>query len=98
MITFPIVISPSRPSETRSPLESIVVSYVLITPAKNEESNIRRTIESILSQTIRPSKWIIIDDSSTDRTAAIVKEYLATYEFIKLIESRLPPKGISPGK
>ena len=49
--------------------------YVIITPAKNEESYIEKTIESVLSQTVRPSKWIIVDDASTDRTAEIVSKY-----------------------
>src|SRR2546425_717973 len=64
--------------------------YVIITPAKNEESYIEKTIESVLSQTVRPSKWIIVDDASTDRTAEIVSKYSTRYEFIALLNAEIP--------
>lgn len=75
----------SVPLEPQS-LRVSTLKYVLVTPAKNEELHIRRTIESVISQTIRPSKWIIVDDESTDRTAEIVKEYLSDWKFIELLE------------
>ena len=33
-------------------------SYVLITPAKNEEKYIQKTLNSIVSQTILPKRWV----------------------------------------
>ena len=41
--------------------------FVLITPAHNEEALIKKTIESVISQTILPMRWVIVDDGSTDR-------------------------------
>ena len=49
--------------------------FVLITPAHNEEALIKKTIESVISQTILPMRWVIVDDGSTDRTAEIVQGY-----------------------
>jgi len=46
--------------------------YVLITAARDEETNIQKTIESVVAQTIKPKKWIIVSDESTDRTEEIV--------------------------
>jgi hypothetical protein len=40
--------------------------FVLITPAHNEEALIKKTIESVISQTILPMRWVIVDDGSTD--------------------------------
>lgn len=60
-------------------------TYVLITPAKNEELFIRNVLESVVSQTLRPLRWIIVNDSSTDRTTEIVQEYIAQYDFISLL-------------
>lgn len=60
-------------------------TYVLITPAKNEELFIRNVLESVVSQTLRPLRWIIVNDSSTDRTADIVQEYVAKFDFISLL-------------
>ncbi len=63
-------------------------SYALITPARNEESNIERTIQSVLSQTILPQKWIIINDSSTDRTDEIIEQYHSKTPFIDHVKRR----------
>lgn len=59
--------------------------YVLMTSAKNEESNISKTIESILSQSVLPMKWVIVNDGSSDKTGDIVRGYLHN-DIIDLIE------------
>jgi poly-beta-1,6-N-acetyl-D-glucosamine synthase len=59
--------------------------YLLITAAFNEEEHIEKTIRSVVSQTIRPEKWFIVSDGSTDRTDAIVKEYVLKNEWIELL-------------
>jgi len=60
------------------------VAYVLVTAAYNEETFIEHTIRSIVSQTIRPAKWIIVSDGSTDKTDDIVNRYAAESDFIQL--------------
>ena len=60
-------------------------SYVLITPARNEEAYISKTIKSVISQTILPKKWVIVSDGSTDGTDAIVNQYAAKFDFIELL-------------
>ena len=40
-------------------------AYVLITPARNEAQFIELTIKSVVSQTVRPLKWVIVSDGST---------------------------------
>lgn len=59
--------------------------YILITSARNEEQLIENTIKSLVAQTIKPYKWIIVSDNSTDRTDEIVNKYAIEYPFIKLI-------------
>jgi biofilm PGA synthesis N-glycosyltransferase PgaC len=61
------------------------LSYVLITPARNEEAFIGLTIESVVQQTVRPLKWVIVSDGSTDRTDEIVRQYAARYEWIDFV-------------
>jgi poly-beta-1,6-N-acetyl-D-glucosamine synthase len=58
--------------------------YVLITPARNEDKHIRKTIESVASQSVLPDRWIIISDGSTDKTEEIVREFESVYPFITL--------------
>lgn len=59
--------------------------YVLITAARNEEVHIEGTIKSILAQTLRPIKWIIVSDGSKDGTDEIVNSYKAYNDVIHLI-------------
>src|SRR6185503_850693 len=66
------------------------LSYVLITPIRNEETFIEKTIESVIHQTVLPLKWVIVDDGSTDRTPAIVSRYLPTYGWMELV--RMPER------
>ncbi len=61
-------------------------SYVLITPARNEEAFIEKTIESVIHQTVLPVKWVIVDDGSTDRTPEIVSRYLAQYPWVEMVQ------------
>jgi len=63
-------------------------SYVLITPARNEEAYIEKTIQSVISQTILPKKWVVVSDGSTDSTDEIVNRYIAGNNWIELI--RMP--------
>jgi len=59
--------------------------YVLITSAHNEDDFIEQTIKSVVSQTVLPKKWIIVDDGSTDDTVKIVQEYSKENKFIELL-------------
>jgi biofilm PGA synthesis N-glycosyltransferase PgaC len=65
-----------------------LLSYILITAARNEEDLIESTIQSVISQTVLPNKWIIVSDGSTDRTEEIVSRYSATRPWIELF--RMP--------
>jgi poly-beta-1,6-N-acetyl-D-glucosamine synthase len=60
--------------------------YVLITPARNEAQFIELTIRSVVAQTVRPIKWVIVSDGSTDGTDAIVRKYAAENPWIELIQ------------
>jgi biofilm PGA synthesis N-glycosyltransferase PgaC len=60
-------------------------SYVLITPARNEADYIELTLKSVVSQTVRPLKWVIVSDGSTDGTDDIVRKYAANNSWIELV-------------
>jgi biofilm PGA synthesis N-glycosyltransferase PgaC len=62
--------------------------YVVVTPARNEARFIELTIKSMLAQTTRPLKWVIVSDGSTDGTDDIVGKYAAAYDWIELV--RMP--------
>ena len=78
-ITIPFAESRSR-----------TMSYVLITPARNEARYIEKTLRSVTAQTQKPLRWIIVNDGSTDETSDIIAPYLAQYPWIE--EIRIPPR------
>ena len=61
------------------------LNYVIITPIRDEEAYIEKTIQSVISQTIRPQKWIIVDDGSTDNTGKIIDRYAEQHAWIQAI-------------
>ena len=62
--------------------------YAIITPARNEETYLEGTIRSVVAQTVRPLRWVIVSDGSTDRTDEIAKSYAAQHDWIRLL--RMP--------
>jgi GT2 family glycosyltransferase len=64
------------------------LEYVIITPARNEAAFIEKTIASVRAQTVRPKRWVIVSDGSTDGTDEIVQRHQAQCDWIELV--RLP--------
>ena len=48
-----------------------------IVAARNEERHVGECLQSLLAQTYRPLEIVVVDDGSTDRTAAIVRSFPA---------------------
>jgi glycosyltransferase involved in cell wall biosynthesis len=61
--------------------------YVLLTAAKNEAACIGEVIQLVVRQTVLPMVWIIVDDGSSDQTAAIVESFASKFPFIRLQSS-----------
>src|SRR5215471_3502077 len=59
--------------------------YLLISPCRDEAKYIRQTLDSVIGQSIRPAKWVIVDDGSTDRTPQILAEYQSKYPWIEVV-------------
>jgi len=78
----------------QTPLPSRPLVSVLI-PARNEERNILRLMESLLSQNYENLEIIVLDDQSTDRTREFLerlKEQKAAKR-IKILEGKALPRG-----
>ncbi len=61
------------------------MKYYIIIPTYNEEKFISLTLQSLVEQTVLPSKIVVVNDNSTDNTPTIVAEYAAKYPFITLV-------------
>lgn len=68
------------------------LTYVLITPARNEETYLERTIESVVNQTVLPARWVIVSDGSTDQTDAIATRHAAQHPWITVVTR--PPRTV----
>ena len=62
------------------------MTYVLITPARNEAAFIEKTIRSVIKQTDLPARWVIVNDGSTDNTSEIVRRYLPDHPWMVLVD------------
>ena len=62
-----------------------MTNYIIVTPVRNEQDNFPGTIASILSQTVRPRQWIIVDDGSTDATGKIADAAARANPWIRVV-------------
>ena len=62
--------------------EVMRTSYVVITPARNEGGNLPHTIRSMAAQTVRPCRWVIVDDGSSDETGMLVDAAAREHDWI----------------
>ncbi len=59
--------------------------YCLISPTRDEADYARRTLESVCTQSVPPTRWVIVDDGSTDATPGILQEYAERFDFIRIV-------------
>ncbi len=55
------------------------MGHVVVTPFRNEESCLPRSIEAMISQSILPTKWVLVDDFSTDGSKKIVEDAMSNF-------------------
>jgi len=65
----------------------------ILIPARNEENNIKKVIESSLKQNYPSFEVIVLDDNSTDKTYEIARNYEATNSNFKIIKGDKLPDG-----
>ncbi|MFY7742389.1 MAG: glycosyltransferase [Flavobacterium sp.] len=58
------------------------MNYYIIIPTYNEEKFIALTLQSLMEQTVLPSKIVVVNDGSTDKTREIVQLFTEKYSFI----------------
>jgi poly-beta-1,6-N-acetyl-D-glucosamine synthase len=73
-------------------------NYLLISPCRDEAKYMRETLDSVIRQSVRPAKWIIVDDGSTDSTSQILAEYRAKHDWIEVVtRSDRGRRSVGPG-
>jgi glycosyltransferase involved in cell wall biosynthesis len=61
------------------------MNYYLIIPTYNEEKFIALTLQSLVNQSVLPSKVVVVNDGSTDKTEEIVQSFVEKHSFISLV-------------
>lgn len=61
------------------------MKYYIVIPTYNEEKFISLTLQSLVEQTVLPSKIVVVNDGSTDKTEEIVQSFVIKYPFISLV-------------
>lgn len=59
--------------------------YAIVTPVRDEAAHIHQTLEAVTRQSIRPLRWVIVDDGSTDGTGPILDEYAKQHTWITIV-------------
>ena len=65
---------------------SITVSYVVVSPVRNEGKHLQLTIDSMVRQSVQPTRWIIVNDGSTDDTGRIAAAAAAAHSWIEVVD------------
>lgn len=63
------------------------MNYYIVIPAHNEEAFMALTLQSLADQTVLPTKAVIVNDNSTDKTADIVLAFAEKHPWISLLNA-----------
>ncbi len=61
------------------------LTYVAITAARNEAANLPRIAACLSEQTALPLRWLIVDNGSTDDTAAVAEALARRNDWIRVV-------------
>ena len=60
----------------------------VIIPVFNEQDFIKKSVESLIDQTIKPAEVIYVNDNSTDNSKNIIKNLIGKCEWIRVIDHK----------
>jgi len=63
------------------------MNYYIVIPAHNESAFIGLTLHSLASQSALPKKVVVVNDHSTDNTAAVVSEFAKNHQWVHLVNA-----------
>lgn len=59
---------------------------VIISPCRNEERTLERTLACMEAQTLRPLRWVVVDDGSSDATPAILARAAERIPWLRVVK------------
>ena len=64
------------------------LAYCAVTPARNEEDNLRRLAAVMLAQQVRPVAWVIVENGSVDGTLDIARELERAHPWVRVLRTQ----------
>jgi poly-beta-1,6-N-acetyl-D-glucosamine synthase len=61
------------------------MNVLIVSPCRDEEATLERTIACMLAQTRKPDRWIVVDDGSRDRTPEILAQAAARIPWLRVV-------------
>ena len=70
----------------------------IIIPVFNEQDFIKKSVDSLINQTIKPAEVIYVNDNSTDNSKDIIKNLIGKCEWIRVIDHKSVQKHVPGSK
>jgi|SRR5690554_975446 len=74
------------------------MKFCIVIPAHNEDTYIKQTLASLVSQTLLPKQVVVVNDNSTDNTKDLVEKFTSKYHWISLVNSTSSNKHLPGSK
>jgi len=75
-----------------------LLTYAIVTPARNERDNLERLAESVLAQDYAPASWVIVDDGSDDGMDQVANDLARRHDWILVVETGEDAANIAMGR
>lgn len=84
-VEVPRTTAPTNQASPSSRSATMNRNYLVVSAVRNEAEFIGQTLDSLASQTIKPLRWVIVDDGSTDATRTLAQQHAATHAWTEVI-------------
>ncbi|RMB57096.1 glycosyltransferase family 2 protein [Dokdonia sinensis] len=61
------------------------MDFYIVIPCHNEAQHIKKTLDSLVNQTLLPKRIVVVNDQSTDESEVVISAFAKAYSFISYI-------------
>jgi glycosyltransferase involved in cell wall biosynthesis len=73
------------------------IRYVIVSPVRDEAKYLDETIRCVVNQTVRPTRYVLVNDGSSDSTLEIIERWAAEHPWIIPIHRPDSRRSSNPG-